>query len=609
MKKFAIRSCMFGLLILLPLWSVIRCVSRIEYDEFTEKHDLWEDVLFASGATNTQPVKLIYEGDGVFGAYLPSECRGTPTLYLQNTASVEIGGTVYKTGTRLPRYTQGEPYSFRVNGRFGDGWREAGSIRFFYADTLPTLYVTTSSGTMDAINADPAHQYKENGCYVLHTADGVLEASGDCTVRGRGDSSWSCTEKKPYALEMKQATSLLGMGRQKRWNLIANFYEGTSLRNQVALDTAKRLGMAFTPECASVNVYFNGEYGGLYLLTQHIDVGSGTVKIRDLSKVNKEYNAHVKDSEAVLTEEDGVLRQYFQLPNEPEDLSGGYLLTVSVSGSELNSWFRTPRNRVVVSSPEYASKGEMDYISEYVRTVEDSIFRGEEDALEKWFALDSWVKMYLMQEFFTCWDAEEKSQNLYKEAGSDTLYAGPVWDYDFAMGQIWMAHADICTQTDWLAAKQNRSWLYCLKSRYPAFAEAVQQTYRDEFLPIVLDQIENRLPMWQEELRGSLELEYARHPATRREHYSGTPEEETQYLITWLTERSEFFSRYLGAEEDFVKVTFRGKNAYYTYCVEKGSPIELLPPESEGMTPWKDQSGNEYGIGDYPTADIDLFPS
>ena len=45
--------------------------------------------------------------------------------------------------------------------------------------------------------------------------------------------------------------------------------------------------------------------------------------------------------------------------------------------------------------------------------------------------MDSWAKMYLLQEFAMNLDAARTSFYLIKPQGEDKLYASPVWDFDY----------------------------------------------------------------------------------------------------------------------------------------------------------------------------------
>ena len=48
--------------------------------------------------------------------------------------------------------------------------------------------------------------------------------------------------------------------------------------------------MGYCTENALVNLYYDGEYRGCYLLSEKVEVGSGRVDITDLEELNEEAN-------------------------------------------------------------------------------------------------------------------------------------------------------------------------------------------------------------------------------------------------------------------------------------------------------------------------------
>ena len=101
-------------------------------------------------------------------------------------------------------------------------------------------------------------------------------------IRGRGNATW-LWEKKPYSLTLSKSADLLGMGAAKEWILLTNAPDPTHLRNKIAYDLAAEVGLLYSPESNWVDLYLNGEYTGLYLLTerneihpQRIPAGNGT---------------------------------------------------------------------------------------------------------------------------------------------------------------------------------------------------------------------------------------------------------------------------------------------------------------------------------------------
>ena len=69
------------------------------------------------------------------------------------------------------------------------------------------------------------------------------------------------------------------MGAAKKWILLANAFDASNINNKMAYDFAAKAGCAYTPECRWVDLYLNGAYTGLYLLSERNEVDSQRVDI------------------------------------------------------------------------------------------------------------------------------------------------------------------------------------------------------------------------------------------------------------------------------------------------------------------------------------------
>ena len=236
-------------------------------------------------------------------------------------------------------------------------------------------------------------------------------------VRGRGNSTWSA-DKKPYKFKLEKKQNLLGMGSNKHWVLLANYYDVSMLRNKFTYWLGAQLGMEFTPQCEFVNVVMNGEYLGSYYLCEQIRVGNSRVNIDDLEK----------DEETKKATDEATI-------------SGGYLLSMYPYGDELGQTFTTSQTNTtfLIESPSfegYLNEAQRDYIVNYVQNTEDAIYgAGFKDAsgksYQEYLDIDSAVDYYWIQEISMNGDAfGSTSTYLYKKRNGK-LYWGPLWDFDY----------------------------------------------------------------------------------------------------------------------------------------------------------------------------------
>ena len=280
---------------------------------------------------------------------------------------------------------------------------------------------------MEAIDKDKHHETSESAEYRICLTDGAPDAAGTCTIKGRGNSTWSLS-KRPYNLKLDRDNTLLEMDGCTKYALIANFWDSTQTRQYYAFKAAVGLGLQYTPRQQFVNLYLNGRYQSLYLLTQRINVKGGTVQITDLDQKNRKANPNTNldtdQLESVVFDQDEKGHKSVALawPNEPDDISGGYLIEFNARYKYDSYWFPTATHHMSFKSPQEPSVGEYQYITSYVREAEAALF--QTDAASKdtsggsvweYFDMDSWARMYLIQDFFVQSDDEFYSFYFYKK--------------------------------------------------------------------------------------------------------------------------------------------------------------------------------------------------
>lgn len=277
-------------------------------------------------------------------------------------------------------------------------------------------------------------------------------------VKGRGNSSWeaSATLFGKYAFNMKldSATELLGLPKSKSYCLLANNADDAMMRNAYIYQLAKDIGLYDSPEFEFVDIYDNGEYMGAYLITEKVDVAKKNklVKGNSIDDLNEDAGAKFDetnkkqgyaditngvdlDNTATITV-DGKeynFKEYYQS-------KGTYLLEFEIDERYKDeiSWFISNQGQhVVLKSPEFATKGEVEFIKEKFNAMEALVYANTIDleALSKVMDLDSFARMYLIQEFSANLDSAATSYYITYDCSKGLFVASPVWDYDWALGQ------------------------------------------------------------------------------------------------------------------------------------------------------------------------------
>lgn len=275
-------------------------------------------------------------------------------------------------------------------------------------------------------------------------------------IRGRGNSTWNF-DKKPYKLKFESKTDLFGNGAAKTWTLIANYYDRSLIRNELAY----KIGAQFdyikdtTTTVQSVELYFNGVYQGVYLICEQNEVGKTRVNIED------------------------------SLTIDPADT--GYLLELNDSASleddgiEGRDWFRVNNLPYVIKSPdldEVPDENEIykyvNYIKDYMQECNDALASGNYESVQQYLDIDTFADSYILNELFKSLDVGVSSFFLYKDTGGK-LCSGPVWDYDVTCGN-W-AYSD-SRYSNVLWAKEKNYW-YTELLKYDEFVQLVSQRLAD----------------------------------------------------------------------------------------------------------------------------------
>lgn len=280
---------------------------------------------------------------------------------------------------------------------------------------------------------------------------GDLQVSGK--VKGRGNTTWTMP-KKPYRLKFDSKSPVLGMPSSKSWNLLANYSDKTLVRNSAALRLSQTVGgLVWTPKHRYVELYFNGSYEGVYMLTEKVDPGKDKVPL-DISGVD-----------------------------EGTDLTGGYFLEVDDKQTEPNRIITKHGVPIGLKEPEDATPEQLAYIWDFIQRVEDSIYDASpSDPVKGYTAfmdVDSFIANYLVQEVTKNIDGNFRlSVFLAKYKGDDHLQLCNVWDFDLAIGNCdYFPSMYGCTNTpDGLFVRGQSHW-YSRLFNDPAFVARVKQRW------------------------------------------------------------------------------------------------------------------------------------
>lgn len=478
----------------------------------------WSNVLYAQ--TDPAPADVtsvaatvdghqitLTENDGVKYLFLPASADLTK-LSLTVTTTPE-SDKVLLTGDKGTAYLQGTVDLTAVAAANADGYREITAavgkgaekltFRVMQASAIPTMYLTSSGAAQGRDWVDASKSNAATGTMNLIGTDGVPVYSGELKqIKARGNSTFTYAEKKSYQIKLAGVGDLLGTGEQvKTWVLLASYFDATQMHDKMVKDLAAELGLPYTASCDWVNLYYDGVYRGIYLLSEKNSVGETSVAITDMEQAYEQLNeGYGTDMTTALAENSyGQQYQYTKDLTEPENITGGYLIELNHDKWDEASGFKTRQGVAFnVKSPEWCGNAAMKYISEYYQAFEDAVYAtddtgaytGYNASTGKYFYdyvdMDSLVKVFLLQELSLNCDGFISSVYFYKDADGK-MFAGPIWDQDMTFGTGW-------TKTN---AADIEDYHYLAKAliQIPAFKTAVVEYYSSTFAPAVREWLGN----------------------------------------------------------------------------------------------------------------------
>lgn len=242
---------------------------------------------------------------------------------------------------------------------------------------------------------------------------GSLFPDFDCDgkVRGRGNSTWSWCDgliygRRPYKIKLGSKTKVLGMNKNKDWNLLANWRDGSFMMNAFANELGRYLGFPFSCHNRFCEVYINDAYNGLYQICEQIEKANHRVDISDNGVM------------IVLDADDG-----------PD-------LSPAATNNFWSSVFSLP---VAVKYPkdENLTSEKMDAIQQDFSELETLVNKHIYNNVAARLDIKSLIDFLIAQEL-TCNVELDAPRSMYMYRDSlNVWHFGPLWDFDAGFDFDW----------------------------------------------------------------------------------------------------------------------------------------------------------------------------
>lgn len=404
---------------------------------------------------------------------------------------------------------------------------------------LASVIIATESGSMDEIDASEDKSVAEQGNIALVDEEGNVMYNGELeSIHGRGNKSWTLN-KKPYNIKLSSKTELFDFRKGKSFCLLTTITDPCMLRNKMSYLYAEKIGMPYSIKTHYVSLWTNGEYRGVYLLTEKVSAGASGAGLN----VDEEAN------------------------------DGGTILEVPQTKDVPEMSFNAPSGYVIaLKDPKRVSKTQFERIRQRYLAMDASVMHVDpkhHDDILDYLDVESFARYYLLQELFYNKDAYTGSFYMYKNADTvdSLIYCAPLWDMDNSM------KASLREASSFYNRKE-AGFISSLCAN-PIFWSKVQDIYNQTLSPAMHECFFNEIDSTYSVLRHDISLDSLRWNITR------SAQDDFMKISRFMKHRLEFLDEQLktDAERTYHSVVLRATPETWEhpseYIIENGKKFSL----------------------------------
>jgi hypothetical protein len=452
--------------------------------------------------------------------------------------------------------------------------------RAFTSSNLPIVLINTNGKTIPnepKIDAELKIIYNGEGVR-NNVTDSNYDFNGTIGIELRGNSSQSFNQKQ-YGFETRTNNGenlnvpLLGLPNDNDWILYAPYNDISLIRNVLAYHLWSEMGY-WGPRTRMVELILNGNYQGVYVLTEPIKQGKNRV---DIAKLN---------------------------PSDTtgRELTGGYIMRIDATTNEDLTFtskikgIGTTQNKTVTwmhhyPKPKNIQASQQVYIQHYIDRMEELIasdqYNDPVTGYAQYIDIGSFVDYFIHTELSHNADGFKRSAYFYKkkDASDGTvgkLFAGPVWDFNLAFGScnfcnankidVWSHNGCETNPTPilWKRLINDPAFANAVKCRYSELRENILNTaYLNEFIDsyaIRLDESQKRhFEKWPELFSSSTG------------GFWGSDLWFSAYRVSTYHEEITIFKKWLSDRIDFLDKNLQGTCFVSAHETESTNNIKVFP--------------------------------
>lgn len=449
----------------------------------------------------------------------------------------------------------------------------------FNSSNIPIIIIETNGkDILDDPKIVADMKIIDNGENINYLSDPANGYNGKISIEIRGSTSQSFP-KKQYGFETQNSdgtnynVSLLGLPPENDWILSAPYSDKTLIRNILVYKLSETLGH-YAPRTKLCELLLNGEYMGVYVLTEKIKRDNNRVNISKL-------------------ESDDV---------SGDDLTGGYIIKIDKStgnsGPMWHSKFLGLNFQYEYPKYDEISSKQKDYIKNYIYSFEQALssyyFMDLEIGYRKYIDVKSFVDFFIVNEVSKNIDGYFLSTFLFKDKDSKggKLTMGPVWDFNLSFGNAdyregfltdgFQVHINPSPWW-WDRLLQDSTFVNDIKNRWCSIRDDL---FSDQIIFSTIDSLSVLLDEAQQ--RNAKKWKVIGYDIWPNYYVGESYEDEIDYLKSWTSERLNWLDDNLSSNESIglineIKIPepnvypnpFRDKISY-TFSLDKRENVSLV---------------------------------
>lgn len=434
----------------------------------------------------------------------------------------------------------------------------------FTETNLPIVFLNVEGQQIDRDERVTARmKIIYNGEGELNYADTIaypnqtVDYNGYIGLKYRGNSSFSNSDKKPYAVRpldkpladggKKQKVAILGMGKDNDWALLAPYSDRSMIRDVFSFTLARPF-FEFVPSGKHCELILDGTYYGVYIFSERVRKGKHRLDLPDPGESGDELTGgyHLE------VDRDDEPHVYYS-KHTPVYTSGQ-----EIAGKRVSFQYKGPEY-------EDMTPAQLNYIHGYIDEFENALasadYTNTETGYRKYIDVTSFIDYMLSTEFAHNVDGYRLSTNLYKYRDSkDPRFKTSLWDMNLGFGNAdyydgWKSDTWMYNLNDILPGNDNNVvpfwWNRLLKD--PGFMQEVKDrwklyretAYSDENVKATLDSLVTLLNVNGAQQRNFLAWPRWGTYVWPVKYVATSYEDEISYLKGWVKDRLAFMDKEL----------------------------------------------------------------